>query len=862
MNESSGFSTDQKHNLLRDNWFIQSSNKVRENGEKISKSDFDPQGWYPVTMPSTVLASLVKKGVLGYPYFGTNIKSIPGYREGQWVDKNMPKNSPFNSSWWYRTEFELPGDHKRIWLHLHGINYRANVWLNGHNIADSSTVENPYRLFEFDTTDWVLPGKNVLALEIFPPKGMDLSISWVDWNPTPPDVGTGIWYDVYITTTGPVRIRDPRIITDLFSLEKAHLTVSAEMVNTSSQPLEGTLRGEITDVNNLSTSDGTDNTVSFSQNVKLDPKESRLITFSPENFTQLNISDPRLWWPSGLGSQDLYDLRLKFRIEHETSDIKNIRFGIRKVTSHLSDHGNRIFQINGKNVLIRGAGYVEDMMLRPFKERDEAEINYVRHMNLNALRMEGIRGSDHLYDLCDKHGIITFVGLCCCCSWEKWEKWERPEKWGTQKKNKAEIAEKSLKDQVIRLRNHPSVVDWLYGSDKYPPADIERRYMNVLDTYDGTRPYQSSATDEKSELAEPTGLSMGPFPDVYAYEPPSYWYKKLEFNTEAGPGGGQIPPIESMRRMMPKDELWPMSTSWFLRVHPNFFPQSNEALNARYGKPAGVEEYCVKSQVFNFEAVRAMFEAYARNKYDSSGIIYWMLNSAWPTLYWQLYDYYLLPNGAFYAARKACEPLHVQYSYDDCSVCVVNGYHQNFKNLKVTAKVYNFDMNEKYHKSATLDVLPDSVNRAFNIDWPGDLTRIHFLKLELKDETDKLISSNFYWLSTNADFTQLMSLPPVDLGVSCTLKKRMGVCTVYADLKNASPDLAFAINPKIKKIRSREMVLPVYWEDNYFSLLPGESRRLYAKFDEKGGEEPLLILDGWNIKTVILHCPIIVGDPA
>ena len=344
---------------------------------------------------------------------------------------------------------------------------------------------------------------------------------------------------------------------------------------------------------------------------------------------------------------------------------------------------------------------------------------------------------------------------------------------------------------------------------------------------------------------------MGPFPDVYAYEPPSCWYKKLEFNTEAGPGGGQIPPVESMRRMMPEEDLWPMSDSWFLRLHQNFFPQSNNALNARYGKPSGVKEYCVKSQVFNFEAVRAMFEAYARNKYDSSGIIYWMLNSAWPTLYWQLYDYYLLPNGAFYAVRKSCEPLHVQYSYDDCSVCVVNSHYKEFRNLKVTAKVYNFDMNERYHKSAGLDVLPDSVSRPFDIDWPGDLTGAHFLKLELKDGSDKLISSNFYWLSTNEDFTQLMSLPRVDIDVSCTLKREGDACTVYVDLKNSSPFLAFAINPKIKNLRSG-LILPVYWEDNYFSLLPGESRRLYAKFEEKG--EPLLILDGWNIKTVILRC--------
>ncbi|HIH98370.1 MAG TPA: hypothetical protein HA346_05125, partial [Thermoplasmata archaeon] len=333
----------------------------------------------------------------------------------------------------------------------------------------------------------------------------------------------------------------------------------------------------------------------------------------------------------------------------------------------------RVFQINGKNVLVRGGGYVEDMMLRPSSEREEIAVSYAKAMNLNALRMEGVRGSNYLYDLCDKQGIMTFVGWCCCSAWESWENWTE---------HTAYIAEKSLKDEVIRLRNHPCVIDWLYGSDRYPPADVERRYISVLDEYDGTRPYQSSATSQSSDIAGDTGLYMGPWPDAYAYLPPSYWYGKLEFNTEAGPGGEQIPPIESMRKMMPEDDLWPTSDSWRLRLSSRFSPQMREALNSRYGKPTGLEEYCIKSQVLQKEATKAMFEAYARNKYGSSGIIYWMFNSAWPSLYWQLYDYYLMPNGAFYGTKEACNPLHVQYSYDDDSVWVVNSYYHGFKNLK------------------------------------------------------------------------------------------------------------------------------------------------------------------------------------
>ncbi|HIH95875.1 MAG TPA: hypothetical protein HA348_00025 [Thermoplasmata archaeon] len=842
---------------LRDGWAIKSSAKVEEAGETISTSKFKPEAWYPTSVPSTVLAALVKNGACRDPYFGTNMESIPGYRSGIWRTEEMPSGSPFRVPWWYRVEFELPKSYeeKNIWLHLHSINYKANVWLNGHLIANSSTIEGTYRLFDLDITGHALPGKtNCLALEIFPPRGMDLSISWVDWNPTPPDRAMGIWYDVRITTSGSVAMRNPHVVTDLDlpSLAVAQLIVSVELTNMGDREIEGTLNGKIEDVDNRAeggTSRGKGEIINLSQRVNLAPKETKLVTFSPDKFPGLNVRKPRLWWPNPVGPQNLYDLSLDFKINEVTSDAKNVRFGIREVSCEMKAFDGkltRVFQINGKNVLVRGGGYVEDMMLRPSSEREEIAVSYAKAMNLNALRMEGVRGSNYLYDLCDKQGIMTFVGWCCCSAWESWENWTE---------HTAYIAEKSLKDEVIRLRNHPCVIDWLYGSDRYPPADVERRYISVLDEYDGTRPYQSSATSQSSDIAGATGLYMGPWPDVYAYLPPSYWYGKLEFNTEAGPSGEQIPPIESMRKMMPEDDLWPTSDSWRLRLSSRFSPQMREALNSRYGKPTGLEEYCIKSQVLQKEATKAMFEAYARNKYGSSGIIYWMFNSAWPSLYWQLYDYYLMPNGAFYGTKEACNPLHVQYSYDDDSVWVVNSYYHGFKNLKVTARVYNFGMTEKYSKGTEIDVQSDSNSKAFTVRWPRGLTRVHFLKLELRDETNNLIDSNFYWLSTkrdrNADFTQLMSLPSVDLEVSCKTKKQGDTYAVYVDLKNPSSNLAFAINPKIKKSISRDLVLPIYWEDNYFSLLPGERRVVKVEFNVKdfGREEPLLIVDGWNIKT-------------
>jgi exo-1,4-beta-D-glucosaminidase len=830
--------------FLKDNWTIQSSEKITADGTTISSLAYDPEGWYPASVPTTVLAALIENKVYPDPYYGTNFESIPGYYTG--FDARMPDDSPFRVPWWYRTEFKIPAEYqgKNLWLNFHSINYKANIWLNGKLIADTSKIEGAYRLFDLNITDYADPGTdNCLALEIFPPKGMDLTITWVDWNPTPPDRAMGIWYDVFIQPTGPVAIKNPQVITDLElpSTDIANLTISAELVNTEQTTVSGTLKGIIENIE-------------FSQEITLNPGEKRSISFLPSEFTQLRISNPRLWWPHTMGTPELYDLKLTFQTGDKISDISKVRFGIREITSYMNKFDGkltRVFQVNGKNIVIRGGGYVQDLLLRPDKKREEIDIMYAKHMNLNALRMEAPRGSDYLFDLCDEQGIMLIVGWCCCSSWERWGHWTP---------HIADIAEASWKDQIVHLRNHPAVFDWLYGSDNPPPGNIEKRYISVLDKYDNTRPYQSSATQDSSDIAGYTGLYMGPWPEVYAYCPPAYWYGKLEFNTEAAPAGEQIPPMETLRKMMPEEDLWPISKSWELRLHDKFYPYARKALFSRYGEPAGVEEYSMKSQVLQMEAVRAMFEAYAGNKYRSSGIIYWMYNSSWPSLYWQLYDYYFAPNGSFYAAKKACEPLHIQYSYDDSTIYVVNSLYKDFNDLKATAHLYDFSMQEKYSNEVTVSVSPDESKKVMDITWPDDSLNIYFLNLRLEDASGKLVSSNFYWLSAKgddrADFTGLKNLPEVNINISVApLQKNGKICTLELTVENPSSSLAFFLNPKILKSTSKDLVLPVFWEDNYFSLLPGEKRTLKVEFsaDNLDGEKPLLQITGWNIPVNIIQ---------
>ena len=419
----------------------------------------------------------------------------------------------------------------------------------------------------------------------FPPRAFDLTISWVDWNPTPPDRGMGIWYDVTLSASGPVAIDHPFVKTklNLPSTDQAKLSVIAEVKNAESAPVKGLLKGTIENI-------------TFSKEVNLDANETKEVTFSPEEFPQLVVANPRLWWPHTVGPQNLYDLNLSFEIDGKVSDTRKIRFGIREISSWMNEFDTlrtKVFQVNGKNIVIRGGGYVEDLMLRPSNERVDADLRYLKFMTMNALRMEAPRGSDYLFERCDEEGILIMVGWCCGCAFESWKNWTP---------HTADIAEKSWHDQIINLRAHPSVFTWLYGSDNFPPEDMERRYINVLKQYDGTRPYSSSATQAPSKIDGYTGLWMGPWPQVYGYLPPNYWYSKLEFNTEAGPDGEQLPPIETIKRVMPEKDLWPVGPGWDLRLRKDFYPFARKALESRYGKPVSLEEYCTKSQILQLEA--------------------------------------------------------------------------------------------------------------------------------------------------------------------------------------------------------------------------------------------------------------------
>jgi exo-1,4-beta-D-glucosaminidase len=844
---------------LHTNWQLQSSCEVKATGAEISAVGFDPKGWHRTDLPATVVGALVTDKTYPDPFYGNNLKSLPGMdysSKSFFANQDMPKDSPFRCSWWFRTEFTSSAgkENKTNWLHFLGINYRANVWLNGQKVADSADVAGMFRTFEFNVSKFLRPGaQNAVAVEVFAPQKNDLAMTWVDWNPTPADKDMGIWKEVFLSSSDEVSVRNPFVSSALDSEHKtAALTVSADLRNDWNQPVKGILRAEIAGVE-------------IRQPIELAASESKTVQFKPDQFPQLKLDRPRLWWPYQMGDPYLYSAKLSFDIGDKTSDSSAIQFGIREVTSELTPQGYRLFKINGRKVLIRGAAWAPDMFLRWSSARLDADLNYVRDMGMNAIRLEGRIDHEELFEKADRLGILVMPGWTCCDAWEMWKNW---------KAEQHQIAGESLKSQIRILRNHPSVFVWLYGSDNPPPAEIEKMYLDILKDLGWPNPSVSSASEQRAKVSGNSGVKMtGP----YEYVPPVYWLADTKaggaygYNTETSPGPA-IPTSESLERFIPKEHLWPIDVVWNFHAGGERFTNVNvftDGLNRRYGKATSLEDYERKAQAMAYDGQRAMFEAYGRNKYTATGVVQWMLNNAWPSLIWHLYDYYLVPAGGYFGTKKACEPLHVQYSYDDNSVAVVNGAYDTMNGVKVSAKIYNLDAKEKASRETSMDLAPDSSTRAFELPKVDGLTKTYFLKLELHDTGGKLLSDNFYWLSTKpdvldwkkkkdtvytpqaefGDLTGLNDLPQVKLEVHAVNKAEGGSGATHVTLRNSSSVLAFMVHLKVTRGKGGEEVTPIYWEDNYLSLLPGEQREVSAKYDSTslGGRELVLFVDGFNI---------------
>jgi exo-1,4-beta-D-glucosaminidase len=844
---------------LHKDWQIQSSCEAKASGAEISVPGFDAKGWHHSDIPSTAVGALVTDKTYPDPNYGTNLKALPGMNYSSktfFANQDMPKESPFRCSWWFRTEFALPAkaEQKTNWLDFLGINYRANVWLNGQKIADANDVAGTFATFEFNVSKYLHPGKtNGLAVEIFAPGKNDLGITWVDWNPTPPDKDMGIWKEVFLTSSGDVSLRNPFVTSKLDAdYKNAALTIRADLRNVSKHAVSGILRAEL---------DGKQ----VSKQVSLNAGEAKTVSFAPEQYAQLKLENARLWWPYTMGEQNLYTAKLSFDIANETSDAATVTFGVREVTSELTDKGFRLFKVNGHKVLIRGAAWAPDLLLRWSSKRLDTDLNYVRDMGLNTIRLEGRIDREEFYEKTDRLGILVMPGWTCCDAWEKWSNW---------KEEQHKIAADSLRSQIRILRNHPSVFVWLYGSDGPPPANVEKMYLSILKELDWPNPSVSSASATATTVTGESGVKMtGP----YEYVPPVYWLADTKaggaygYNTETSPGPA-IPPRASLERFIPKDHLWPIDDVWNFHSGGERFTTINvftDGLNRRYGTATSLDDYLRKAQAVTYDGQRAMFEAYGRNKYTATGVIQWMLNNSWPSLIWHLYDYYLVPAGGYFGTKKAMEPIHVQYSYDDNSVAVVNSTYEAVQGVKVSARLYNLDAKEKAAREGTMNVAADSSTKAFDLPKVDDLTKTYFVRLQLHDSAGKLLSDNFYWLSTKpdvldwkhrkdtvytpqaefGDLSGLNTLPQVRLEAKSTKEEQGSRAGTRVSLRNPSRNIAFMVHLRITKGKGGEDLTPMFWSENYFSLLPGEEKEVIASYDSSDldSKEGVIEVDGYNV---------------
>ncbi len=855
---------------LQEGWRLASACSLHAaqnvDGAAISAAGFDASQWQKVSVPSTVLAAQVANKLVPDPSYGMNLRQISGtsYPIGHnFSNLPMPDDSPYKCGWWYRAEFAAPAsslsagragrEDQRVWLHFGGINYRGEVWVNGHKVADGSTVAGAYRTYDFDVTDFVRPGAgNVLAVETFAPSEKDLGINWVDWSPCPPDKDMGLWGAVSLERTGPVTLRSPMTVTHFEdeSLTVADVTVYAELHNAADHAVKGVVEGTAAGVH-------------FEQPVELAAHEDKTVAFTPENFAQLKVHHPTPWWPAQMGAPHLEQLSMNFSVAGVKSDEAQTEFGFREITSELTANGSRLFRVNGKPILIRGAGWSQDMLLRTDEHRLREQFRLVEAMHLNTIRLEGKLETEEFFHLADEQGILVMLGWCCCDHWERWETWT-PED--------LTIAAASLRSQMLRLRSHASLLVWLNGSDNAPPASVEKAYLDVEAETHWPNPTLPSASASNTVNAGPSGVKMsGP----YDYVAPSYWYVDKQngggfgFNTETSPGPA-IPSLASRKKFLPDPEAWPPSDAWSYHDGGGEFKTLNVfsgAMAAVYAEPHSAADYERLGQTMAYDSERAMFEAYSKNKYNSTGVIQWMLNNAWPSMIWHLYDYYLDADAGYFAVRKACEPLHIQYAYDNLSVEAVNSTYAPAKGLTASVSVHGIHWNELYKSEAPVNLTADSVQRVFAIPeklYMGS-ERVLFIDLKLTDEAGRVVSRNFYWVPTTlttfdwpkTDFTHtpaarhedlsaLASLPQAQVEAAAEMEKTAKGRALHVRLRNSAAALAFQLHAAART-EDGGLIAPVFWSDNWIELAPGEAMELTAELPDDAPETVAVEVSGWNI---------------
>jgi Exo-beta-D-glucosaminidase Ig-fold domain/Glycosyl hydrolases family 2, sugar binding domain/Glycosyl hydrolases family 2/Glycosyl hydrolases family 2, TIM barrel domain len=824
--------------ILSSGWQLQDASAVPQNAAIVATSGFETKGWYAATVPGTVLTSLVNDGIYPDPAYGEN---------------NRPESIPESlnrTPYWYRTELKIPADYTghRIWLNFDGINYASEVWVNG---KQAGTSRGAFIRSNFDITDIVKPGdKATIAVLVSPQPhpgvshehilrtGLGLNggetaidgptflstIGW-DWVPAIRDRDTGIWQKVYLSATGPVLIKDPLVTTDLPlpKTDSSDLSVSATLDNVTSAPQKGVLRGIIENI-------------VFQMAVDLPAHGSQKLSFDSKSTPSLHMLHPRLWWPNGYGPQNLYKLHLVFIQNTGPSDSQDISFGVRKITYSVPDSENLTISVNGARVFIRGGNWgLDEMLKRIPRERLEAEIHMHQLANLNLIRnWVGQSTGEDFYELCDKYGIML------------WDEFFQPNPSDGPDPTDLDTYMANVRDKILHYRNHPSIAVWCARNEGFPPKEIDDRLRVMMAELEPTRRYQPSSTSGAGVR------SNGP----YFWREPREFYKIGDdfFKTETG--SVSVPTLESVHGMMPQKDWEQIGDDWAEHdmakgaQHGDQYPIQ---LAARYGKVANLADFVRKAQLMNFEAYRSMYEGRnARLFHPTTALITWMSHPAQPSFVWQLYHYDLEPNSSLFAVRSAGEMQHIQFNESNGTLQVINNLPTPLANAKAHVTVLNLDGTIASENDIEVNADEASAMTIGLLQLPDTLSDVHFLKLDLKSAAGKLLSTNFYWLQgpeNGDDLTDLNKIEEVMLQPQIARADVAGKTYVSVTLRNDSKSVALMTHVQLRRKITNKRVLPVYYDNNYVSLIPGETRVIHIQADTKDlhGETALVMVDGFNV---------------
>lgn len=835
--------------LIHSDWYARKANEVKMDGNRLSAAPLDKTGWLPARVPGTVLTTLLENHMYPAPEFGLNNNLIPDIHE---------VGNDFYTYWFTRqfTINNLP-EGRNVWLNFRGINYKAEIFLNGKRI-NRNTHEGMFLRKTFNITPYLrTDAPNVLAVLVYPPthagnpnggQGGDGQIArnntmqytpgW-DWIQPVRDRNTGIWDEVSITTTGPVCLSSPYVVTKVPGVRdpetktqrEAFVNTSVELENTGSTSLKGLLVCET-------------NGTRLTQPVTLSPFEKKTVSLNP-----LAVKNPRLWWPNGIGEQPLYDMNLSFEIGNQVSDRERLRYGIREITSDkCPDNGGRRFFVNGQKIYVTGGNYINsDWLLRLSPERYRDEVRFHAEMNLRMIRVWGgaLVERPEFYNACDEFGILVFQDLWgsgdCNGAWEDPTKMDsRERRWEYPDNHDLFIA--SVEDQVKMIRNHPSLCFWC-GANEWPLAkDIDQCLRKeVFPQLDPERLFVSFSTDTLFTRNYLGDNGDGP----YGIQEPEWFFsfRSHPFNPEAGSVGS--PEVESMREMMTEQDLAGFPRKGFTR---NYTWRYHKDLGygdhlERYGEVKDIETYCKYAQVVNYDQYRSFMEGWASHMWNwYTGILIWKTQNPWTSLRGQMYDWSLDVNASLYGTRKGCEPLHAYYNPVTRKAGLLNTTLKDYTDLSIVARIYNLEGKLLWEKETRASSKANTVQELLDIPVPEGIKGAYFLRLALNADVP-----NIYWLTTEPkDYTSLSQLPKSRPDIKTDIKKE-GSNFVGTVRLSADSQISFFNRIKVFDKETGKRILPVHYSDNYITLMPGDQQEISLEFPANLPEERIqIVVDSYN----------------